>query len=79
MLIAKNSSRYGTHSMACLGYRKYSYTSGWWIFSSTKTAYLFNVDDGQSFQRYNAGESVWYDPEAYSSSLETFYVYDHLN
>ena len=41
-----NSSTYGNHGVAIVGYYKYSYKSGWWIFSSTKYAYFYEIADG---------------------------------
>lgn len=41
-----NSSTYGNHAMCTLGYSKYSYTSGWWIFAETHVKYFLLVDDG---------------------------------
>lgn len=79
MLIVSNSSSYGNHAMGCYGYAKYTYKTGWWIFSSTKNAYFLKVDDGHSTMRYNSGKSIWYDPDASSSSKETIYVYDSAN
>ena len=79
MLIVNNSSSYNGHAMACYGYKKYTYKSGWWIFSSTKSAYFLKVDDGNSTDKYNKGKSIWYDPNASGSSKETLYVYDSAN
>lgn len=45
------SSRYHNHAMGLYGYVEYNYTSGWWIFSSTKTAYFYIVDDGYWYKR----------------------------
>ena len=59
--------------------KKYTYKSGWWIFSSTKSAYFLKVDDGNSTDKYNKGKSIWYDPNASGSSKETLYVYDSAN
>ncbi|MDE6407304.1 MAG: hypothetical protein K2K48_02825, partial [Anaeroplasmataceae bacterium] len=36
----------GDHAVALLGYYKYSYKSGVWIFAQTKTAYFYVIDDG---------------------------------
>lgn len=41
-----NSSTYGDHGVVIVGYYKYSYKSGWWIFSSTKYAYFYEIADG---------------------------------
>lgn len=59
----------GDHAVALLGYRQYSYKSGVWIFSQTKTAYFFMIDDGQI-------EAVTYfDPNCNSKlSYEFIYV-----
>lgn len=48
------SSRYHNHAMGLYGYVEYTYTSGWWIFSSTKTAYFYVVDDGYVYKRNDA-------------------------
>lgn len=45
-LSLNNSSTYGNHGVSLIGYRKYSYKSGWWIFSSTKYAYFYQIADG---------------------------------
>lgn len=36
------------HAVACIGYRIYTYKSGVWIFSSTKKAYFYMIDDGHT-------------------------------
>ena len=82
------SSSYNNHGMALIGYMKYTYKSGWWIFSSTKTAYFFAVDDchgtsnGSDYNRQlhvsaDTLSSVyyratWYDPNAGASNT---YIY----
>ncbi len=79
LLVVSDSSTYKNHAMACIGYKKYKYKSGWWIFSSTKYAHFVEVDDGHSYSDYNLGKSIWYDPNGTSSSKETFFVYDTIN
>lgn len=76
-LSVSNSSSYKNHSMVCLGFKKYTYKSGWWIFSSTKSAYFLNVDDGHSISEYNSGKTIWYDPNGSGSSGETLYFHDN--
>ncbi len=46
LLGINNSSTYGDHGVAVVGYYKYSYKSGWWIFNSTKYAYFYEIADG---------------------------------
>ena len=79
MIYVQNSSSYGSHAMACVGYKKYQYTTGWWIFSTTHTEYLIEVDDGHSTGLYNSGYSIWYDPNGSSNSIEKFIACDTVN
>ncbi len=51
-----NSSTYGNHAMCILGYSKYSYTSGWWVFAETHVKYFYLVDDGHH------GGPLYFDP-----------------
>ena len=62
-----NSQTYGTHAVTLLGYRKYTYTTGVWIFQKTHTAYFYYIDDGR-------GNICYFDPNA-SSSLSLEYIY----
>lgn len=41
-----NSQTYGNHAMCVVGYKQYSYKTGWWVFQQTKTAYFYLIDDG---------------------------------
>ncbi|MCM1130156.1 MAG: hypothetical protein NC087_07075 [Anaeroplasma bactoclasticum] len=58
----------GDHAVALLGYRQYSYKTGVWIFSQTKTAYFFMIDDGQT------GSITYFDPNC-NSKLSYEFVY----
>ena len=37
--------------MGLYGYIEYKYTSGWWIFQTTKNKYFYIVDDGYVYKR----------------------------
>lgn len=78
-LSIQNSSSYHNHSVACYGYRKYKYETGWWIFKSTNYAYFLLIDDGHSYAYYNSGDSIYYDPNGTSNSKEQIYIYDNIN
>lgn len=78
-LYIQNSSSYIHHCVACYGYRKYKYETGWWIFKSTHYAYFLLIDDGHSYEQYNRGESIYYDPNGVSNSKEQIYIYDNIN
>jgi len=85
-----NSATYGNHGMTVIGYIKYTYKSGWWIFSSTKTAYFFAVDDCHGNADENkfvnrlhtsadtltekSYRAVWYDPNAGASNTYVYYA-----
>ncbi|MCM1131162.1 MAG: hypothetical protein NC087_00745 [Anaeroplasma bactoclasticum] len=58
----------GDHAVALLGYRQYSYKTGVWIFSQTKTAYFFMIDDGHT-------ESITYFDPSGNSKLSYEFVY----
>lgn len=59
----------GDHAVALLGYFKYSYKSGVWIFSQTKTAYFYVIDDGQ------IDTVTYFDPNCNSKlSYEFIYI-----
>ena len=64
----QNSIDYEDHMMVLLGYREYTYETGWWIFKETKTAYFFLVDDGHS------GTTFFFDPNR-ASNLSTEFLY----
>lgn len=55
-LYCNNSQTYGNHAMCVIGYREYSYKTGWWVFQQTKSAYFYLVDDGHS------NSAVYFDP-----------------
>ena len=58
----------GDHAVALLGYYKYSYTTGAWIFKQKHTAYFFIIDDGLS------GCFTYFDPSA-NSKLSFEFLY----
>ena len=58
----------GDHAVALLGYYKYTYKSGVWIFAQTKTAYFYIIDDGQI-------EAVTYFDPNCNSKLSYEFIY----
>lgn len=67
-----NSVAYGNHGVAFVGYRKYSYKDGWWIFAQTNYAYFYQIFDGHT---RNNGKPVYFDPNvATNLTLRTFYL-----
>ena len=40
------STTYNNHAVVLLGYRVYSYESGWWIFKKVHDAYFYKIADG---------------------------------
>lgn len=56
-LSVNNSYTYYDHAMVVLGYRKYSYESGWWIFKTKNYAYYLEVADG-----WDTSHSYFFDP-----------------
>lgn len=58
----------GDHAVCLLGYRKYTYKSGIWIFAQTKTAYFYLIDDGR------VGSETWFDPKC-NSKLSFEFIY----
>ncbi|MDE6661436.1 MAG: hypothetical protein K2J93_06410, partial [Anaeroplasmataceae bacterium] len=58
----------GDHAVALLGYYRYSYTSGVWIFAQTKTAYFYVIDDGQ------IDSVTYFDPNC-NSKLSYEFIY----
>lgn len=40
------SSTYQDHAVVLLGYQKYSYTTGWWVFKKTHYVYFYEIADG---------------------------------
>ncbi len=56
------------HAVACIGYRIYTYKSGVWIFSSTKKAYFYMIDDGHT------GGVSYIDPNC-NSKLNFEFIY----
>lgn len=71
-LIINKSKTYKNHAVVVLGYHEYSCTTGWWIFSSTKFIYFYEIADGWS------EELKIFDPNVVSSiSLRAcFYVHE---
>lgn len=41
-----NSSSYGNHAVALLGYREYTYKKTWWFVETEETAYFYIILDG---------------------------------
>lgn len=66
----KNSQSFAeNHAVALIGYRRYSYKTGFWVFQQTHTAYYFMIDDGQT------GSITYFDPNCNSKlSYEFIYV-----
>lgn len=64
-----NSTTFGeNHAVALLGYRKYSYKTGVWIFQQSHTAYFYMIDDGQM------GSLTYFDPNC-NSKLSYEFIY----
>lgn len=64
------SSTYGNHGVSLIGYYKYSYKSGWWIFSSTKYAYFYEIADN-----WTSASSKFFDPNTDASpTLKACYL-----
>lgn len=53
------STSYPSHAMGLYGYVEYEYTSGWWIFKTTKTKYFYVVDDGYTYKRNSANVDLF--------------------
>lgn len=68
MGVSNSISYVEDHAVALLGYRKYSYKTGVWVFEKTHIAYFFLIDDGQSdFECY-------FDPNC-NSNLSYEFIY----
>ena len=68
MGVSNSISYVEDHAVALLGYQKYSYKTGVWIFEKTHIAYFFLIDDGQSdFECY-------FDPNC-NSNLSYEFIY----
>lgn len=86
VLSVGGSSTFGNHAMGLYGYVEYSYTSGWWIFESTKTAYFYVVDDGHMYKRNDSNYSYtsggvtypvsYFDPNTDANPSLTFFYED---
>ena len=46
LLTFNNSSTYGDHAVALIGYRMYERVTGWWIFKKYKQIYMYEIADG---------------------------------
>ena len=79
ILWIENSSSYHNHTVACIGFKEYTYTSGWWIFQRTNSAYFLEIDDGHSYVTYNRGGTIYYDPNGVSGSVEKLLLWDTMN
>ncbi|MDE6656673.1 MAG: hypothetical protein K2J85_06765 [Anaeroplasmataceae bacterium] len=64
-----NSFTYLSHAMVVVGYRKYSYESGWWVFKTKHFAYYLEVADGWSSNR-----SYFFDPYL-NAELDVNFIY----
>ena len=67
-LSINNSSTYGNHGVALIGYQEYSYTTGWWIFSQTHYAYFYQIADGWN------DTAMYFDPNTDASPSISFCV-----
>lgn len=67
-LSINNSSTYGNHGVALIGYQEYSYTTGWWVFSQTHYAYFYQVADG-----WNSA-AMYFDPNTDAAPSISFCV-----
>ena len=87
VISVQGSSTYGNHAMGLYGYVKYTYTSGWWIFKTTKDKYFYVVDDGHSYKQGNSNYTYnfvgvntpvcYFDPNTDAEpSLTFFYLED---
>lgn len=66
----RNGDSYGNnHAVTLIGYKRYTYKDGWWIFAQTKTAYFFLVDDGI------VNNYTYFDPNANSRVSYEFIVW----
>ena len=68
-LTVNGSLTYFDHAMVLIGYHKYSYESGWWIFKSKSYAYFFEVADG-----WDTSHSQFFDPNL-SNELSMDFIY----
>lgn len=67
-LSINNSSTYGNHGVALIGYQEYSYTTGWWIFSQTHYVYFYQVADGWN------DTAMYFDPNTDAAPSISFCV-----
>ena len=68
-LSIQGSSSYGNHGVCLIGYREYSYTTGWWIFETTHYAYFFQIADGRNTK------PVYFDPNTSASPSISACIY----
>ncbi len=64
------SSTYKNHGVVLIGYQKYTYEGGWWVFSSTKDAYFYQIADGWH------NEPMYFDPNTNASPSLHFSILD---
>ena len=85
VISVNGSSTFNNHSMGLFGYVHYTYTSGWWIFATTKDKYFYVVDDGHSYKKGDSNYSYnfigvntpvcYFDPNTSAKpSLSFFYL-----
>lgn len=68
MGISNSTSYVEDHAVALLGYQKYSYKTGVWIFEKTHIAYFLLIDDGQ------INSVIYFDPNC-NSNLSYEFIY----
>ncbi len=66
MGLANSLSYASNHAVALLGYKKYSYKTGTWIFEKTHYAYFFLIDDGYGLME------TYFDPNCNSKLVHEF-------
>ena len=66
MGISNSTSYVEDHAVALLGYQKYSYKTGVWIFEKTHIAYFLLIDDGQ------INSVIYFDPNCNSKLVHEF-------
>ena len=75
LISVHGSSSFSNHTMVLLGYKEYTYESGRRIFKETKTAYFYQVDDGDGYKK-NKYNKVFFDPNTSAKpSLNFAYLY----
>lgn len=66
MGIANSQTYPGNHAVALLGYKKYSYKTGVWIFQQTHIAYFYLIDDAKTITE------IYFDPNCNSKVYYEF-------